>query len=138
MELTKVVVSGAPFQATVDPAICVTPLTTTGARYPEPFTVRTKLPLPGETLGGERLAMKGVPFCKPLITKVAARDGPPGSGFDTVTAATPALATSEAIMVTTSCCVVLFRTLVRIEPFQKTCDGGLLIKPVPEINRVKV
>jgi hypothetical protein len=138
MELTKVVVSGAPFHATVDPAICVTPFTTTGATYPEPFTVRTKVPLPGETLVGERLAINGVPFWTGLITKLDASEGPPGSGFDTVSAPTPAVATSDAIIVTASCSVVVFSTLVRIDPFQKTCDSGLVIKPVPEINKVNV
>jgi hypothetical protein len=138
VELTKVVVSGAPFHATVDPAICVTPFTITGATKPEPFTVRRKVPLPGETLVGERLVIEGVPFCTPLITKVAARDGPPGSGFDTVIAPMPAIATSDAIIVTASCSVVVFSTLVRIDPFQNTCDCGLLTKPVPEINRVNV
>jgi hypothetical protein len=138
VEPTNVVVRGAPFQATVEPAICVTPFTTTGATYPEPFTVRTNVPLPGETLVGERLAMKGVPFWTGLIIKLDASEGPPGSGFDTVTAPTPAVATSDAIIVTASCWVVLFNTLVRIDPFQNTCDCGLLIKPVPEMNTVNV
>ena len=138
MELTKVVVSGAPFHATVDPAICVTPFTTTGATYPEPFTVRTKVPLPGETDVGERLAIKGVPFWTGLIIKLDASEGPPGSGFDTVTAPTPEVATSEAIIVTASCSVVVFKTLVRIDPFQNTCDGGLVMNPLPEINKVNV
>jgi hypothetical protein len=55
-----------------------------------------------------------------------------------VTAAIPAVATSVARIVAASCPVVVFTVLVRIEPFQKTSDGGLLTNPVPEINKVNV
>src|SRR5580704_3753515 len=48
----------------------------------------------------------------------------------------PGLATSLARIDTASCNVVLFTVLVRIEPFQKTCDGGLVMKPFPEMNNV--
>jgi hypothetical protein len=53
-----------------------------------------------------------------------------------VTAAIPEVATSVARIDTASCNVVLFTVLVRIEPFQKTCEGGLVTKPFPEINKV--
>jgi len=33
---------------------------------------------------------------------------------------------------------VEFRTLVRIDPFQKTCVGGLDMNPMPEINIVNI
>ena len=131
MAFTKVVGSGEVFHATVEPAFC--PI---GGTKPDPFTVSRNAPLPGKTLAGERLVIIGVPFCTLSMTNVAASDGPPGSGFDTVTAAIPAVATSDARTVTASCCVVEFKTLVRIDPFQKTCDGGLLTKPVPEMNIV--
>jgi hypothetical protein len=129
--LTKVVVSGPEFHAIVEPAVWAA-----GATKFEPFTVSVKAPLPGDALAGERLVIKGPPFCTALIVKVAASEGPPGSGFVTVIAATPALATSVARTETASCSVILLIVLVRIEPFQNTCDCGLVTKPFPEINRV--
>jgi hypothetical protein len=129
--LTNVVTSGAEFHATVEPGVW-----SVGATKFDPFTVSVKAPLPGAAFAGERLVIKGPPFCSALIVKVAASEGPPGSGFVTVTAARPGLATSLARIDTESCNVVLFTVLVRIEPFQKTCDGGLVTKPFPEINRV--
>src|ERR1700722_427219 len=138
LAFTKVVASGEVFHATVEPAVCVVPLTITGGTKFEPFTVRLNAPLFGEALIGERLEIKGVAFCTLSIVKVAANDGPPGSGLDTVTAAIPELATSDAKITTASCPVVEFRTLVRTDPFQKTCDGGLIMNPLPEINMVNI
>jgi hypothetical protein len=138
LPFTKVVGRGEVFHATVEPGVCVVPLTITGATKFEPFTVSVNAPLFGDTLIGERLEIKGVPFCTLSIVKVAANDGPPGSGFDTVIAAIPELATSDARITTASCPVVLFRTLVRIEPFQKTCDGGFVMNPLPEINILNI
>ena len=129
--LTNVVVSGPEFHVIVEPAVWAA-----GATKFEPFTVSVKVPLPGAALAGERLVIKGPPFCTAFIVKVAESEGPPGSGFVTVIAATPALATSVARTDTASCSEVLFIVLVRIEPFQNTCDCGLVTKPFPEINRV--
>ena len=134
--LTKVVVSGPEFHAIVEPGVWTTLFTIMGAKKFEPFTVSMKAPLPEAALAGERLVIEGPPFCTAFIAKVAASEGPPGSGFVTVTAAMPELATSVARIDTASCKVVAFTLLVRIEPFQKTCDCGLVTKPFPEINRV--
>lgn len=136
--LTKVVASGPKFQSIVEPGVCTTLFTIMGATKFEPVTVSVKPPLPGFALVGERLEIAGEPFCTALIVNVAASEGPPGSGFVTVTAAIPAVATSVARIVAASCPVVVFTVLVRIEPFQKTSDGGLLTNPVPEINKVNV
>src|SRR3984957_4273302 len=138
LALTKVVGNGELFHAPVEPGVCVVPITITGGTKFEPFTVSVKAPLFGEALIGERLEIKGVPSCTLSIVKVAANDGPPGSGFETMTAAMPDVATSDARITTASCPVVVFRTLVRIDPFQKTCDGGLVMNPFPEINMVNI
>src|ERR1700678_4829190 len=104
----------------------------------EQGTLCVKPPRPGFALVGERLVIKGEPFCTALIVNVTASEGPPGSGFVTVTAAIPAVATSVARIVAASCPVVVFNVLARIEPLQKTCDGGLLTSPVAEINKVNI
>jgi hypothetical protein len=136
--LIKVVTRGPAFHAIVEPGVCTALFTITGATKFEPFTVSVKAPLPGVALAGERLVIEGPPFCTALIVNVAASDGPPGSGFVTVIAAMPGVATSVARMLTASCVVTVFSLLVRSEPFQKTCDGGLVTKPVPEMNRVNI
>jgi hypothetical protein len=74
-ELTNVVARGLPFQFTTE--VCTKPV---------PATLTAKGPIvPAVALGGVNPVMVGAPFATGLTTNVSALEGPPGSGFETVT-----------------------------------------------------
>ena len=119
--LTKVVVRSLPFQRTTEPDTKFVPV-----------TVRVKAAPPADALEGERLASVGAGL---LMVKVRALEGPTvGTGFNTVTCAVPAVATSVAGIEAVNC-VLLTKVVVRSLPSQRTT--ALEMKFEPFTVRVK-
>jgi len=117
--LTNVVVLPEPFQFTVEPD-----------KKFNPFTVSGKAGPVATALEGEREVIVG-----PVVVKVRAFEvPPPGAGVETVTCAEPVLAISvEGIAAVTF--VPLTKVVVRLLPFQCTCEPE--IKPAPVSVNVK-
>ena len=116
--LTNVVASIVPFQLTADEATKSLPL-----------NVSVKATLPAAALAGDREEIDGTGF-DALMVKVAELEvPPPGAGFSTVTAAVPAVVTSEA-----GTSAVIFEALTNvvasIVPFQFTADEATKSLPL--------
>ena len=116
--LTKVVVRLLPFQVTCVPAMKLAPL-----------TVRVKPDPPATAEFGDRL----VNVAAGLIVKVIG-GGEPCEGSDTVTAAVPADAISEAGTAAVNC-PALTNVVLRALPFQVT--AVVAVNPAPLTVRVK-
>jgi hypothetical protein len=121
VEETNVVVRDEPFQSTTESFTKFVPL-----------TVRVKLELPAAVDVGLSDVVVGAGFR--MVNVSLFEVPPPGAGVITVTAAVPAVATSELRMVAVS--VVLETNIVaRGLPFQSTVDDE--INPVPVSVSVK-
>jgi hypothetical protein len=107
----------------------------------EPFTVRVNAAPFGLAVVGLRLAISGEFVCVGNIVNGAALMviPPPGSGFETVTSAVPAVATSEARTVMAICPVFIFTVAERAEPFKNAVEVPVdpAMKPLPAMNMVK-
>ena len=87
------VVRSAPFQRTFEVLMKL-----------DPYTVRVRAPLFIVADGGLILVMTGSGLSAGLMVKVTPFDvPPPGTGFNTVTVALPAVAMSAALMLAVNC-----------------------------------
>jgi len=112
---TKVVVSGLPFQFTVEPETKLVPLT---------VKVNCEPPAVAQVGLSEVIVGTGL-----LMVKVCAFDvPPPGAGFTTVTEAVPAFATRAAVTVAVSC-VEETNVVVKAVPFQRTDEVETKLVP---------
>jgi hypothetical protein len=146
VELTNAVVRGLPFQVTIEPEKGGGGLGMFGLfALPEtkfdPFTVSVNAAPLGLAVVGLTLEISGELSCVGNMLNGAALMvmPPPGSGFDIVTSAVPAVATSEARTVTAICPVFRFTVAERGEPFQNAVEVPVepAMKPVPATNIVK-
>lgn len=114
--LMKNVVRALPFHCTVESLM-----------NPLPVTTNVKAVPPAVAEAGFKLVMAGAGL---LMVKVSPFDvPPPGDGLATVTVAVPAAAKSPAGMVAVNC-VALTKLVVRLLPFQKTCEVGTKFDPL--------
>jgi hypothetical protein len=147
VELTKFVQRGLPFQATTEPekggigGFALHRLSALPATKFDPFTVTVNVAPFGASVVGLRLEIRGEFGCVARIWNVAAfwLTPPPGIGFETVTAAVPGDATSDASTVIAISPVLRFTVDVRGAPFQYAVEvpDDPEMNPVPEMKSVK-
>lgn len=102
---------------------------------PLPLMVTVKAPALTLAVTGAMVVIAGAGFPCALIVKVAGAEvPPPGTAFSTVTAAAPAVATSEAETVAVNW-VELTKVVARLAPFHCTSDPAeppvAATKPLP-------